>query len=101
MLCDYDRDTLACRACGHVALRLPTFRECTATRVYLPRPMVGDALAWCLRAVGITEARVERCLGGASCGCDGRRRWLNRWGLLAVDRLERVLNSWARFTVGP
>ena len=67
----------------------------------LVRTLVGDALAWCLRAVGITEARVERCLGGASCGCDGRRRWLNRWGLLAVDRLERVLNSWARFTVGP
>ena len=45
MLCDYSTDDLTCRACGHVALRLPTYRECTATRIYLPRPMLGDALA--------------------------------------------------------
>jgi len=100
MLCDYDPDTLSCRACGHVALRLPTYRECTSTRVYLPRPMLGDWLAWCLRAVGITEARVERWIG-SSCGCDGRRRWLNRAGFLAVDRLERWANAFARFAVGP
>jgi hypothetical protein len=26
--CVYDPDTLTCQACGHVALRLPTFRDC-------------------------------------------------------------------------
>jgi len=43
---------------------------------------------------------VERWIG-SSCGCDGRRRWLNRAGFLAVDRLERWANAFARFAVGP
>lgn len=28
MKCEYDPETLACKACGHIARRLPTFREC-------------------------------------------------------------------------
>lgn len=100
MLCDYSTADLRCRACGHQALRLPTFRECTATRIYLPRPMLGDALAWLLTAVGITEARVSGWLGSASCGCDSRRRWLNLRGSLAVDRIERWLNAFSRFAIG-
>jgi hypothetical protein len=27
-LCDHDASTLVCRNCGHVASRLPTYREC-------------------------------------------------------------------------
>lgn len=100
MLCDYSADTLRCRACNHQAKRLPTFRECTATRIYLPRPMVGDALAAALRWCGITESRVSAWLGGQDCGCAGRRRWLNRAGALAVDRLERWLSAAARFVLG-
>lgn len=100
MLCDYDSQTLRCRACNHQALRLPTYRDCTATRIYLPRPLLGDALARVLAAVGVTEARVTAWLGGRDCGCAGRRRWLNRWGVLAVDRLERWLNAFSRFALG-
>lgn len=100
MLCDYAPDTLTCRACGHKALRLPTFRECTATRIYLPRPLLGDALAWLLTAVGITEARVSAWLGSASCGCASRRRTMNIWGVFAVDRIERWLNAFSRFALG-
>ena len=100
MLCDYSTDDLTCRSCGHVALRLPTYRECTATRIYLPRPALGDSLAWLLKAIGITEARVSSWLGGADCGCASRRRWMNRVGALAVDRLERWLNAFSRFALG-
>lgn len=100
MLCDYSTDDLTCRACGHKALRLPTFRECTATRIYLPRPMLGDALAWLLKGIGITEARVSSWLGGADCGCASRRRWLNRAGALTVDVVERWLNRLSRFAFG-
>lgn len=99
MLCDYG-DDLRCRACGHQAIRLPTFRECTATRIYLPRPMLGDALAWLLTAVGITEARVSAWLGSASCGCASRRRWLNLCGLTVFDLLERWMNAFSRFALG-
>jgi hypothetical protein len=100
MLCDYSADDLTCRACGHVAKRLPTYRECTATKIYLPRPALGDALAWLLKAVGITEARVSAWLGGGDCGCASRRKWLNRAGALAVDRVERWLNRLSRFALG-
>lgn len=100
MLCDYDSKTLRCRACGHQALRLPTYRDCTATRIYLPRPRVGDAVAWCLKLVGVTEGRVSAWLGGKDCGCAGRRNWLNRAGILAVDRIERWLNALATFAFG-
>lgn len=100
MLCDYSPDTLRCRACNHQAKRLPTYRECTATRIYLPRPAIGDTLAAALTLVGITEARVSAWLGGKDCGCAGRRRWLNRAGALAVDRLERWLNALAVFALG-
>jgi hypothetical protein len=100
MLCDYSTADLRCRACGHQALRLPTFRECTATRIYLPRPMLGDALAWLLTAVGITEARVSGWLGSASCGCASRRQRLNVWGAVAVDRAERWINAFSRFALG-
>jgi hypothetical protein len=62
--------------------------------------MLGDAVAWLLTAIGITEARVTAWLGGADCGCRGRRKWLNRAGVLAVDRLERLLNSLSRFAFG-
>lgn len=71
-----------------------------ATRIYFPRPMVGDALAAALRWCGITEARVLAWLGGQDCGCVGRRRWLNRAGVVLVDRLERWLNAAARFVFG-
>lgn len=100
MLCDYSTDDLTCRACGHVALRLPTYRACTTTQISLPRPMLGDALAWLLTRVGITEARVSSWLGGADCGCASRRKSMNRVGALAVDRVERVVNQLSRFAFG-
>lgn len=100
MLCDYSTDDLTCRACGHKALRFPTYRECTATQIALPRPMLGDALASLLTNVGITESRVSAWLGGAECGCASRRKWMNRAGALTVDRIERVMNRLSRFAFG-
>jgi hypothetical protein len=65
----------ACRRCG--ARRDPPYplRRCT--------PGIGDAAAIALKAVGITESRAERLArlaGYASCGCPGRRAYLNRVG---------------------
>lgn len=93
---------VVCPACGYSDSG-PTARrwhECTATQISLPRPMLGDALAWFLTAVGITEERVSSWLGGADCGCSSRRRWMNRVGALAVDRVERWLNALSRFALG-
>jgi hypothetical protein len=62
--------------------------------------MLGDALARLLTTVGITEARVSSWLGGADCGCASRRKWMNRAGGLAVDRIERWINAFSRFAFG-
>lgn len=99
-----DPGVYVCTACGR-RVRSPTPQieaACVASvrRPYLPRPLLGDALAAILTAVGITEARVTAWLGGRECGCASRRRWLNRWGVLAVDRVERWLTRLSRFALG-
>ena len=43
---------------------------------------LGDVVHHGLSAVGVTPARLSALLG-SDCGCDGRRKWLNRitvWG---------------------
>lgn len=102
MNCDLSAPDATCPRCGFVSKIRGAIRQCQApaTTGYLPRPMLGDALAWLLTAIGITEARVSSWLGGTDCGCASRRRWLNRVGALAVDRLERWLNAFSRFALG-
>lgn len=85
MLCDFDNTSLACKACGYKARRLPTHRECRAqsTPEWKPVP-VGDLVERWLTAIGITKERVEKLTrtegkpGG--CGCAARQKWLNEWG---------------------
>jgi len=88
-LCDFDDQTKACGACGYVARRLPTYRECRPVPEKVWRPVaIGDLVEKGLTAIGITKERVEAVTrtegkpGG--CGCAGRQKWLNEAG----DRLQ-------------
>jgi hypothetical protein len=79
-LCDYDPVDLRCRACGHQARRLPTFRECRPPPVEVWRPfMVGDFVERWLTRCGITKERVSAVVGG-DCGCQKRQEQLNELG---------------------
>ena len=87
--CCYDPVSLTCPTCGHVALRLPTYRTCRPVpAVIVPRPkrfMLGDFVERCLTAVGVTRARAEKWTRTAGtsggCGCDNRKKWLNDFGM--------------------
>ena len=96
MKCDYDPKNLTCTVCGHVALRLPTFRECRPPqnprearpeRPREPQPEdfmakargLGDMTADALAAIGITKERVSQWLG-RPCRCPERQAWLNEIG---------------------
>ena len=102
MNCDLSSADATCPQCGFKSKVRGAIRQCRAQEQtgYLPRPALGDALAWLLKAVGITEARVSAWLGGGDCGCASRRKWMNRAGALAVDRVERWLNRLSRFALG-
>lgn len=84
--CDFDPLTLACRRCGYVALRLPTFRNCAPPPPHPPwRPVdVGALVEKGLTAIGITKERVEKITRTAGkpggCGCGSRKRWLTEAG---------------------
>jgi hypothetical protein len=101
MRCTYDSSTLTCRRCGHVAKRLPTFRNCPAVpqraRARLPRVAAGDLVERMLTSVGITQELVQRLTRTTDCGCKARQRWLNQWGFRQQDRMERLLNKAARW----
>lgn len=101
MRCVHDPDTRACRRCGHVANRLPTFRNCPAApsrpQIRLPRVAVGGLVESLLTSVGITEDRVREWTRVKDCGCKGRARWLDQWGYRQQERMERLLNKAARW----
>jgi len=87
-MCCYDPVTLTCPTCGHVALRLPTYRTCRPVPVPPPPagPMgllrgmgLGDITAASLAAIGVTKELVERLLG-RPCYCPARQEWLNKIG---------------------
>lgn len=99
MLCEYDA-TLQCRLCGHIARRLPTFRQCTGKRISVPRFAVGSAIERMLTAIGITKERVQEWTRTKDCGCAARQRWLDQWGYAQQERLERLLNRAAKFYFG-
>ena len=100
MLCDYEPSTLTCRLCGHVARRLPTYRQCTAAQIFLPRVAIGGAVERLLTAIGITKERVQEWTRTRDCGCAARQRWLDQWGYAQQEKLERLLNKAARFYFG-
>lgn len=70
MKCEYDTETLKCRKCGHVALALPTFRNCRPPPPPPPPPGLGDYIAAATKAIGFRECG----------GCGRRRAWLNEAG---------------------
>jgi len=73
MLCDL-RDSLRCPRCRKAAAGSGVLRECV-------RPGLGDRIASCLQAVGITKERVSAAIG-RDCGCQHRQQLANRWGRL-------------------
>ena len=93
--CNHDPETLTCKACGHVASRLPHFRQCKPPpQPYKRKPRepqpedfiaesrgLGDITADWLAARGITKDRVEKWLG-RKCNCPERQEWLNKVGRL-------------------
>jgi len=94
-LCDFDNQAMTCPACGYVARRLPTYRECRP----VPQPewqpiMVGDLVEKALTAVGITKERVEAITRTAGkpggCGCQYRQKWLNEAGVRVQKSIRQA-----------
>jgi hypothetical protein len=104
-LCDFDAQTKACGACGYVARRLPTYRECRPVPEKAWRPIpIGDLVEKGLTAIGITKERVEALTrtegkpGG--CGCAGRQKWLNEVGNKVQTDARNALIAAKKFYVG-
>jgi hypothetical protein len=104
-LCDFDAQTKTCGACGFVARRLPTYRECRPVPEKVWRPVaIGDLVEKGLTAFGITKERVEALTrtegkpGG--CGCAGRQKWLNEVGNKVQTDARNALIAAKKFYVG-
>jgi hypothetical protein len=122
MLCDFvfdadgDRLRATCARCGRV-VRVKSrrvFAACRAAEVPLTaeqlaavvksgaepdgwRPWpIGDAVQRGLAAVGITEERIQRMIGGRDCGCGARAAALNAYG----ERLQRRIRGAAKAVAG-
>lgn len=63
----------------------------------LPRVAVGDLVERMLASIGITKERVQAWTRVKDCGCANRQKWLNRWGYIQQDKIERLLNRAARW----
>ena len=102
MLCQFDTQTMECPACGYVASKLPTLRECQPTPkggdAWRP-VMLGDLVERGLSAVGITKERVERA-AGRPCGCGGRQTSLNQWGVNVQLKARAGLIEARKFILG-
>lgn len=101
MLCDFNNPAKTCPACGYVAKRLPTYRECRQ----VPQPewqpiMVGDLVERGLTAIGITKKRVEAITRTAGkpggCGCQARKKWLNEAGV----KVQKAIREAAKKAYG-
>jgi len=75
MLCKWNAE-LVCDICGKQANNKDVRRKCT--------PGLGDRVASGLKAIGITEERVQKVFR-KPCGCAKRRKALNKLG----ERLTR------------
>ena len=83
--CDFSSTDLKCPACGYVARKRNTYRECRPIKEKGWQPFqLGDAVEKALTAVGVTKDRVEALTRTAGkpggCGCAGRKKWLNEVG---------------------
>lgn len=58
--------------------------------------MIGDHLESLLKFIGITKSRVE-AVSGKPCGCDGRKRRLNSFGMkvfaFKINTIESIKSS--------
>lgn len=90
---DCDLSSGVCPVCG-LPGRPGALRNCPSkplpkqnAAVY--RPGLGDYIAACLSAVGITKERVSAMLG-VDCGCAERQEALNNWGreTLGIGRVD-------------
>jgi len=104
-LCDFNNSAQTCPACGYVATRLPTYRQCRPVSEKAWRPVpIGDLVERGLTAIGVTKERVEQWTrtegkpGG--CGCADRQRWLNEVGDRVQIHAREALLAAKRFYVG-
>jgi hypothetical protein len=101
-LCDFNNPAQTCPACGYVAKRLPTYRQCRPVpeKVWRPIP-VGDLVERGLTAIGITKERVEaltrRSGKPGGCGCAQRQKWLNEVGNKAQIAVRNAAIKVANF----
>jgi hypothetical protein len=82
ILCEHDTDTLVCRTCGHVASRLPTYRECV-------RPGgPGTELKKLLAIAGIVAS--------PDCTCNARAAEMDRNGPAWCEENIGTVCGWLR-----
>ena len=107
MMCQFNADNLRCNRCGFKAKRLPTYRVCrtipemaeymvaqkAANRIRVPPVPIGTAVKKTLTAVGVTEDRFKKLLGGRPCGCGERANALDRLGGKMSLVVERAANA--------
>jgi len=115
--CDFSNESLTCPACGYVAERRNTYRECrteTKTRsviqevaaptmndvVRTPAVRLGDAVESVLSFVGITKERVASLTTSGMCNCNERQEALNQWGYLQQERIEAAAKTLSEFYLG-
>ena len=103
--CDFNNPTQTCPACGYVARRLPTYRECRPVPETVWRPVpLGDLVERGLTAIGVTKDRVEALTRTAGkpggCGCAGRKKWLNEVGNKVQTDARNALLAAKKFYVG-
>lgn len=105
MNCDFNNPAKTCPACGYVAKRLPTYRECRPVPEKVWQPIaVGDLVERSLTALGVTKERVEKWTrtegkpGG--CGCAARQKWLNDVGNAVQVQARNALIAAKKFYVG-
>ncbi len=58
---------------------------------------LGDAVETVLTSVGITKELVQRVTRTKDCGCKARQKWLNQWGYKQQERIEKAVNTAAKW----
>lgn len=117
MQCDFSRDDLTCPACGYVAERSNTYRECRseikvrAVVQEVPAPTLrdvmrtpairlGDAVESVLSFIGITKERVAMLSKSGACKCNERQEAMNQWGYRQQERAEAAAKTLSVFYFG-
>jgi len=115
--CDFSNESLTCPACGYVAQRRNTYRECrTETKgikvvqevpaptlrdvMRTPAIRLGDAVEGVLTFVGITKERVAMLSKSGTCKCNERQEAWNQWGYRQQERIEAAAKTLSDFYFG-